>query len=214
MELSSYIDHTLLKPEAKPADIEKLCQEAVKHRFAAVCVNPLFVELSAGLLSGSNVGLATVVGFPLGANTTSIKTREAWEALKKGATEIDMVMAVGLFKAGNLVAVQRDIAEVVTASDGKIVKVILETCYLTPEDIAAACRLAVDAGASYVKTSTGFGSRGATVEDVKTMKAAVGDRCLIKASGGIKTREAALSMIEAGASRIGTSSGVEIVKGA
>ncbi|HPQ80386.1 MAG TPA: deoxyribose-phosphate aldolase [bacterium] len=214
MDISRYIDHTLLKADATSGQVEALCREALEHGFAAVCVNPVFVDLAAGLLRDSKVGVATVVGFPLGANTTSIKTREAWEALRQGAGEIDMVMSLGLFKAGNLVAVQRDISEVVTASEGKVVKVILETCYLSPDEIAAACKLAVDAGASYVKTSTGFGSRGATVEDVKAMKAAVGERCLIKASGGIKTREAALSMIEAGASRIGTSSGVAIVKGA
>ena len=213
MDLARAIDHTVLKPEATPADIEKLCREAMQHGFAAVCVNPVFVEQCAGLLKGSKVGLATVVGFPLGATTTSIKAREAWEAIRQGATEIDMVMAIGLFKGGNLVAVQRDIAEVVTASEGKIVKVILETSLLTPEEIATASRLAADAGAGYVKTSTGFGSRGASVEDVKTMKAAVGERCLIKASGGIRTREAAIAMIEAGASRIGTSAGVSIVKG-
>ena len=213
MDLARYIDHTLLKPEATPADVEKLCREAADHGFAAVCVNPVFVELSAGFLKGTNVGLATVVGFPLGATTTSIKTREAWEALKQGATEIDMVMSVGFFKGGNLVAVQRDIAEVVRVAEGKIVKVILETSLLTPDEIATASKLSADAGAAYVKTSTGFGSRGASVEDVRKMKEAVGERCLIKASGGIRTREAALAMVEAGASRIGTSAGVAIVKG-
>ena len=213
MDLARYIDHTLLKPEATPADVEKLCREAADHGFAAVCVNPVFVELSAGFLKGTNVGLATVVGFPLGATTTSIKTREAWEALKQGATEIDMVMSVGFFKGGNLVAVQRDIAEVVRVAEGKIVKVILETSLLTPDEIATASKLAADAGAAYVKTSTGFGSRGASVEDVRKMKEAVGERCLIKASGGIRTREVALAMVEAGASRIGTSAGVAIVTG-
>jgi deoxyribose-phosphate aldolase len=213
MDIASYIDHTALKPEITPGDVERLCREAIENRFAAVCVNPLYVTAAAGWLARSKVGLATVVGFPLGASTTSIKAREAWEALQQGATEIDMVMSVGLFKAGELKSVERDVAEVVRVADDKLVKVILETGLLTRDEIMQACRLCADAGAAYVKTSTGFGPRGASVDDVRAMKEAVGGRCKVKASGGIRTREQALAMIEAGALRIGTSAGVIIVKG-
>lgn len=211
MDLASYIDHTILKADATIKDVEKVCLEAKAHNFAAVCVNPCFVGYAAGLLTGSNVGLATVVGFPLGASTIAVKVRETEDAIKNGATEIDMVMAVGFFKSGNYKRVEEDIREVVRAAAGKPVKVIIETCYLTPDEITKAATICVDSGAAYVKTSTGFGSRGASVEDVKIIKAAVGTRCKIKASGGIKTREQALAMIEAGASRIGTSSGVAII---
>ena len=213
MDIASYIDHTALKPEVTPGDIERLCREAMENSFAAVCVNPLYVTAAAGWLKGSKVGLATVVGFPLGASTTSIKAREAWEAIQQGATEIDMVMSVGLFKAGDLKSVERDVAEVVRVADDKLVKVILETGLLSRDEIIMASSLSAAAGAAYVKTSTGFGPRGATVDDVQAMREAVGDRCKIKASGGIRTREQALAMIEAGASRIGTSAGVAIVTG-
>lgn len=211
MDLASYIDHTILKADATLKDIEKVCEEALAHNFAAVCVNPCFVGHAAGLLKGSNAGLATVVGFPLGASTIAIKVRETEDAIKNGATEIDMVMAVGFFKSGNYKRVEEEIREVVRMAAGKPVKVIIETCYLTPDEITKAATICADSGAAYVKTSTGFGSRGASVEDVKIIKAAVGTRCKIKASGGIKTKEQALAMIEAGASRIGTSSGVAIV---
>jgi deoxyribose-phosphate aldolase len=211
MELSKYIDHTVLKPEATVADIEKLCAEAAKYRFAAVCVNPTFVSRAAKLLSNSGVEVATVVGFPLGANTTAIKVRETEIAIGEGATEIDMVMAIGLFKSGDFAEVGRDIAEVVRVAKNRAVKVILETCFLSPTEIADASRIALEAKAAFVKTSTGFGSRGASVEDIKIMKSVVGNCCQIKASGGIRTKEAALAMIEAGATRIGTSSGIAIV---
>jgi len=211
MNLASYIDHTLLKADAALKDIDKLCSEAMEYHFAAVCMNPCFVSHATGILKNSGVGLATVVGFPLGASTIAIKVREAEDAIKNGATEIDMVMAIGLFKSGNFKRVEEDIREVVRISAGKPVKVIIETCYLTPEEITKASVICADAGAAYVKTSTGFGSRGASVDDVKLIKAAVGNRCKIKASGGIKTKEQALQMIEAGAVRIGTSSGVAIV---
>ncbi len=211
MNIASYIDHTILKPEATVKDVEKVCEEALARNFAAVCVNPCFVGHAAGLLKGSNVGLATVVGFPLGASTIAVKVREAEDAIKNGATEIDMVMAIGFFKSGNFKRVEEDIREVVRVAAGKPVKVIIETCFLSPDEITKASLICADAGAAYVKTSTGFGSRGATIEDVKIIKAAVGNRSRIKASGGIKTKEQALAMIEAGASRIGTSSGVAIV---
>jgi deoxyribose-phosphate aldolase len=211
MNLASYIDHTILKAETTSKDVERLCREAIENKFAAVCVNPCFVPIAAKILKGSGVGLATVIGFPLGASTTAVKMAEAMDAISNGATEIDMVMAIGLMKEGNFKAVSDDIRGVVSAAKGKTVKVIIETCYLTPEQITHASLIAADAGAHYVKTSTGFGTRGASVEDVKLIKKAVGDRVKIKASGGIKTKEQALAMIEAGASRIGTSSGVLIV---
>ena len=213
MELAKYIDHTLLKPQAAPLDIDRLCAEAAEYGFAAVCVNPVYVPLCARLLDGRGVAVATVVGFPLGANAAVTKAREASLAVEQGAGEIDMVMAVGLFKGGEQGAVSDDIAGVVEAAAGRPVKVILETSLLSEEEIARASRLAADAGAAFVKTSTGFGSRGASVEDVRIMKEAVGEGCLVKASGGIRTREDAIAMIEAGAARIGTSAGVAIVRG-
>jgi deoxyribose-phosphate aldolase len=213
MNLAPYIDHTVLKPEAGPRDIEKLCREAVDNKFAAVCINPVYVSKARRLVGDSGVGVATVVGFPLGANTTETKIFETKRAIDEGATEIDMVMAVGLFKAGELKAVSRDIEDVVKASGKVPVKVILETCLLDADGIAKASVLAADAGAAFVKTSTGFASGGATVEAVRIMKEAVGNRCKIKASGGIRTRDQVVAMIEAGALRIGTSSGVSIVAG-
>lgn len=213
MELAKYIDHTLLKPEARPEDIDKLCTEAAEHGFAAVCVNPVYVERAARLLQGKGVGVATVIGFPLGATTSGIKAREAKEAILQGATELDMVMVIGLFKGGDHKAVARDIKDVVRVAGKLPVKVILETCLLNPGEIKTASIIAADSGAAFVKTSTGFSSGGATVEAVRIMKEAVGARCAIKASGGIRQREQALLMIEAGASRIGTSAGVAIVTG-
>ncbi|MFA4974512.1 MAG: deoxyribose-phosphate aldolase [bacterium] len=213
MDIAKYIDHTLLKPEATPVEIEKLCKEAAKHGFKAVCVNPVHCAMAASLLKGVDVEVATVIGFPLGANTTVIKMTETKDALANGATEIDMVMAIGLFKGGCDALVGRDIEGVVQAAEGRPVKVILETCLLDKEEIARACLIALAAGAAFVKTSTGFGSRGASVEDVRIMKAAVDGRIGIKASGGIRTRAQAIEMIEAGATRIGTSAGVTIVEG-
>jgi deoxyribose-phosphate aldolase len=211
MNLASYIDHTILKADATQKDVERVCAEALEHSFAAVCVNPCYAAHAASLLKGGTVGLATVVGFPLGASTIAVKVRETEDAIRNGATEIDMVMAIGYFKGGNFKRVEEDIREVVRAASTKPVKVIIETCYLAPDEITRASLIAADSGAAFVKTSTGFGTRGAAVEDVKLIKAAVGNRCKIKASGGIKTKEQALAMIEAGASRIGTSSGVAIV---
>lgn len=213
MNIARYIDHTLLKPEATRVHIEQLCNEALEYHFAAVCVNPVYTKQVAQMLKGSGVATATVTGFPLGASTTATKVSEVTEAVANGATEIDMVMAIGLFKGKDYKATQSDITEVVRAAPKCIVKVILETCLLSPEEIRTACRIVANAGAHYVKTSTGFNSRGATLEDIKIMKEAVGDRVKVKASGGIRTREQALAMIEAGASRIGTSAGVTIVGG-
>ncbi len=213
MDLARYIDHTLLAADATPQAVARLCAEAREHRFAAVCVNPLYVPEAVAALAGSGVLTATVAGFPLGATTTATKVAEAREAIAAGAAEVDMVMAIGRFKAGDHKAVRREIAQVVAACGDRPVKVILETCLLTPEEVAAAARIAAEAGAAFVKTSTGFGSRGASIEDVRIMQQAVAGRCQIKASGGIRTREQALAMIEAGATRIGTSCGVAIVSG-
>jgi deoxyribose-phosphate aldolase len=212
MDIAGMIDHTLLKAEATPKDIDALCREARDYNFAAVCVNPSFVERSVGMLKGSGVRIATVVGFPLGATTLVEKAREAGDAVRHGAREIDMVMPVGLFLGGEHKAVARDIREVILAVGATPVKVILETCYLSPKQITEACLIACNEGAAFVKTSTGFGTRGATVEDVQVMKQSVGDRCGIKASGGIRNYRDTMAMIEAGATRIGTSSGVAIVE--
>jgi len=211
MNLAQYIDHTILRADATPKDIVKVCREAMENHFAAVCVNPCYVSQAASILKGSGVELATVIGFPLGASTIAVKVRETEDAIKNGATEIDMVMAIGFFKGGEFNHVEDEIREVVRVAGTNPVKVIIETCYLSPEEISRASTIAVNQGAAFVKTSTGFGSRGATVEDVKQIRAVVGNRCKIKASGGIKTAEQVLAMIEAGALRIGTSSGVEIV---
>lgn len=213
MNIAGMIDHTLLKPEATLADIDRLCREAAAHGFAAVCINPVYVKAAARALSDCDVMVATVVGFPLGANATGTKVAETARALADGASEIDMVMAIGPFKGGDIKAAGLDIASVVKEAEGRAVKVILETSLLTPDEIAAASRIAADNGAAFVKTSTGFGSRGASLEDMRIMKGAVEGRCRIKASGGIRTREQAIAMIEAGASRIGTSAGVAIVEG-
>ena len=212
MDIVRMIDHTLLKAQALPSDIDTLCREARDYNFAAVCVNPAYVERSVGALKGSEVKVATVVGFPLGATTTVEEAREAGDAVHQGAGEIDMVMPVGLFLGDDHKAVARDIREVILAVGATPVKVILETCYLSPKQVAEASVIARDEGAAFVKTSTGFGTRGASVEDVQIMKEAVGDRCQIKASGGIRSLQDALVMIEAGATRIGTSAGVAIAE--
>lgn len=215
-ELARTIDHTLLKPTATAADIRTLCEEALTHGFAAVCVNPIWIPLVAKLLEGSEVAACSVTGFPLGANLTEVKTVEAIRALDDGAREIDMVIAVGALKERRDDDVREDIAAVVRACQAGEAqcKVILETCYLTDEEKARACRLATEAEANFVKTSTGFGSGGATLEDVRLMAAEVREAGLgVKASGGIRTREDALAMLEAGATRIGTSSGIAIVGG-
>tara|TARA_Y100001933_G_scaffold44483_1_gene42068 strand:+ start:53460 stop:54104 length:645 start_codon:yes stop_codon:yes gene_type:complete len=212
IHLADYIDHTLLKPDATVADIKKVCDEAIVHGFKAVCVNGCHVALAKERLSGHGVLLATVIGFPLGAMSTKAKAMEAEDAVKNGADEIDMVLNIGWLKSGMDDAVKEDIGLVKTAIGKATLKVILETCFLTDEEKKRACRLAVEAGAEFVKTSTGFGSGGATFEDVQLMKAAVGERAKIKASGGIRDRQTALKYIELGAARIGTSSGPYLVK--
>ena len=213
MSLSKYIDHTLLKSEAIQSSIIKLCAEAKEYNFAAVCVNPVFVPVSKDCLKGSDVKVATVIGFPLGANTSYTKVKEAEKALSDGADELDMVMSVGLFKAGDIECVESDMKAVINLAVNHPVKVIIETCFLTAEEITMASKLAAGCGAAYVKTSTGFGPRGASLEDIKLIFNAIGKDCKIKASGGIKDAKFAKELIDAGASRIGTSSGVRIVKG-
>lgn len=209
--INLYIDHTLLKPEATSKDIEKLCEEAKKYQFASVCINPHFVPLAAKLLEGTGVKVCTVIGFPLGANTTAIKREETKDAIRNGASEIDMVINVGALKEKNDVAVHHDIEQVVQAAEGRTVKVIIETCLLMEEEKRRASQISKNAGAHFVKTSTGFSTGGATVEDVALMKEVVGNIVEVKASGGVRDKETALKMIEAGATRIGTSNGVKIV---
>ena len=208
--LASYIDHTLLKTDATEAQITRLCAEAREHRFASVCVNPRWVALCAQLLAGSGVRVCTVIGFPLGASSSAIKAAEARQAVADGADELDMVISVGDLKAGNNEFVRADIRGVVKAAEGRTVKVIIEACLLTDEEKSLACKLAMAAGADFVKTSTGFSTGGATVADVRLMRAAVGPNFGVKAAGGIRTRKDALAMIEAGANRIGASAGIAI----
>ena len=214
MDISKAIDHTLLKPDAGKAGIRKLCNEAVQYGFKAVCVNPSHVVLCKELLKGTDVKIATVVGFPLGANTTETKVFETKDSVLKGADEIDMVINIGALKEGDYKLVEDDIKAVVDACRGQaIVKVIIETCLLTDYEKRKACELSKSAGAHFVKTSTGFSTGGATVEDVALMKSVVGDNLEVKASGGVRDRETAIKMIEAGATRIGTSSGIKIIEG-
>ncbi|XKH51027.1 deoxyribose-phosphate aldolase [Chryseomicrobium palamuruense] len=211
---ASYIDHTLLKQDATKSQIEVLCQEAAKYEFASVCVNPTWVAFAAELLTDSPVKVCTVIGFPLGASTTDVKAFETKDAIAKGATEIDMVLNVGALKSGLTEEVQKDIEAVVEAAKGKaIVKVILETCLLTKDEIVLASQLSKNAGADFVKTSTGFSTGGATAEDVALMKKTVGDDLEVKASGGVRSIEDFNAMVEAGATRIGASSGVLIMEG-
>ena len=212
-ELAHYIDHTLLKPEASRAQVETLCAEAAEHSFATVCVNGSRVELAHSLLEGCDVQVATVVGFPLGAADADAKRYETEAAVDAGAGEIDMVMNVGRFLDGEHDYIVREIRDVVEAADDRVVKVILETCLLTEDQIEQASKLVVQAQAHFVKTSTGFGSAGATVEHVKLMRETVGQFAGVKAAGGIRDAATARAMIEAGATRLGTSAGVAIVSG-
>ena len=213
MKLNKLIDHTLLKPEATKAQIEKLCGEAKEYDFKSVCVNPYYVKYAKELLKGSDVLVCTVIGFPLGQNTTEVKVAETKDAIKNGADEIDMVINIGALKSKDEDYVLNEIKEIRSACKGKTLKVIIETCLLTDEEKITACKLSKEAGADFVKTSTGFSTHGATVEDVKLMRETVGEDMGVKASGGIRDRETALKMVEAGATRLGVSAGVEIVKG-
>lgn len=214
--LAGLIDHTLLKPDATEDQIAQLCYEAKKYKFASVCVNPTHVQLCAELLKGTDVKVCTVIGFPLGASSPEVKAFEAKTALKDGATEIDMVMNIGALKAGDLTLVARDIHEVVEVGHraGAVVKVIIETALLNEEEKITACLLAKEAGADFVKTSTGFSGGGATVDDINLMRRVVGPEMGVKASGGVRNFEDARNMVQAGATRIGASAGVKIVKGA
>jgi len=216
MKLAKMIDLTLLKPTATKSDIEQLCKNAVHYGFICVVVNPCYVSLAYNLLRESEVKVCTVIGFPLGANLTEVKAYEAKRAVELGASEIDMVMNIGAFKSGDYDLVRNDIFEVVRSvkeiRDDVIVKVIIETCYLTDEEKIQACSIIREAGADFVKTSTGFGPVGATLHDVKLLRNAVGSSLGVKAAGGIRDLKTALAMIEAGANRIGASAGVKIVE--
>lgn len=211
--ISKKIDHTLLRPEASIAQIQLLTTEAREHQFFSVCVNPSYVATCAELLKGSGVQVCTVIGFPLGANSSATKAFETIQAIKDGADEIDMVINIGALKSQNFSLVESDIRDVVVAAKEKIVKVIIETSLLTEQEKITVCQLAEKAGAHFVKTSTGFSGGGATIEDVKLMKETVSVNMGIKASGGIKDLDGAKKMIAAGATRLGTSAGVSIVRG-
>ena len=212
--IAAMIDHTLLKPEATPAQIEKLCAEAAEYHFASVCVNPVYIPLAARLLKGTGVKVCCVVGFPLGAIAPEQKAAEAASCAAMGAEELDMVIHVGAAKVGDWALVQRDIEGVVKAAAGHTVKVIIETCLLTDEEKVKACEAAKAAGAHFVKTSTGFSTGGATTHNIALMRKTVGPEMGVKASGGIRDYETAMAMIEAGANRIGASAGIAIVAAA
>ena len=213
MNLAKVIDHTLLKPTATRADIEKLCREALEHGFFSVCINPCWVSTAHELLKGSDVKTCTVIGFPLGANTTEAKVFEAQNALNNGADELDMVINIGALKGKDYQTVLQDIRQIRALGDGFTLKVIIETSELTDEEKVKACQLAAEAGADFVKTSTGFSSGGATVHDVALMKKSIPAGMQVKASGGVRSRADFDAMVAAGATRIGASSGVKIIEG-
>jgi deoxyribose-phosphate aldolase len=212
-DLARFIDHTVLRPDARAAEVARYCAEAITHGFRAVCVNPCFVPLVSGALAGSGVTTCSVVGFPFGATSTSVKVAETEFAIGAGAREIDMVITIGALKDGEVDRVRDDIAAVKRACADALLKVIIEACLLTEAEKVAACRLSREAGADFVKTSTGFSSGGATVEDVALMRRTVGEGMGVKASGGIRTFEDAAAMINAGATRIGASASIAIVTG-
>jgi len=213
MNYAKYIDHTLLKPEATRTQIDKIIEEAKDFNFKSICINPTHIKYAAQQLKDSEVLVCTVIGFPLGASTTETKMFEVEDAVKNGASELDMVINVGALKDGRYEDVQKDIEGVVGAANGKTVKVIIETCLLTDEEKVKACELSKAAGADFVKTSTGFAGGGATPEDVKLMKETVGDALEVKASGGVRNLEDFNQILEAGATRIGASAGVQIIQG-
>lgn len=210
--LNRYIDHTLLRPDATETEVLRLCREGLQYQFASVCIHPFWTPVAYELLKGTNVALCSVVGFPLGANSSKCKQNEAAELVEKGIREIDMVLNIGALKSQQYDIVLKDIEGVVKAAPGALIKVILETCLLTDEEKKIASLIIVDAGAHYVKTSTGFSTAGATTEDVALIRSIVGPRFGVKASGGIKNRPTALAMINAGACRLGTSSGIPLMK--
>jgi deoxyribose-phosphate aldolase len=210
--LPALIDHTVLRPEATRADVLRLCQEAKQHGFLVIFIPPCYAKEAVEAVTGSPIRVGIPVGFPLGGHTTSTKVAEALEGVRQGATVLDMVINISRLKSGDLDAVRQDIAEVVKATPRAEHKVILETCYLTEQEKMTACRLVVEAGADYAKTSTGFGAGGATVADIKLMKAAVAGQAKVKASGGIRDWKTAVALLEAGADRIGTSASLKIVE--
>lgn len=213
-QIAKMIDHTLLKPEATKEQITNLCEEAAEHGFMSVCVNPYWVKLSSELLQTTDVKVCTVIGFPLGASATETKAFETKQAIEDGATEVDMVINIGALKSGDFDTVRQDIQAVTAAAKGKaLTKVIIETSLITEEEKVKACELAVEAGADYVKTSTGFSGGGATPEDIALMRKTVGPDLGVKASGGVRSAEDAQAMIDAGATRLGASAGIKIIQG-
>ena len=212
-EIAKFIDHTALTAEKTEKDILQLCDEAIENGFWSVCINSGYIPLAKEKLAGTNVKICTVVGFPLGANLSSVKAFEAQEAIKAGASEVDMVINVGLIKSAEWAKVRSDIAEVLSACQGALLKVILETCLLSKEEIVKACEICRELNVGFVKTSTGFNKGGATVEDIALMRKTVGEKIGVKASGGVRDTETAIAMIKAGASRIGASAGIAIIKG-
>lgn len=214
MNIAKFIDHTILKPDSNEEQVKRICAEAKEYGFASVCVNTSYTKLVSKALQGTDVKTCVVVGFPLGATTKEVKAFETKQAIQDGADEVDMVINVGYLKSGKEQEVKEDIKAVVDAADGKAaVKVILETCLLTDEEIVTVCKMAKEVGADFVKTSTGFSTGGATVEDIRLMRDTVGADMGVKASGGVRTKEDAEAMIEAGASRIGASASIAIVEG-
>ena len=212
MNYNKMIDHTVLKADTPLETVKRICDEAMEDGFASVCINPCHVAYCADYLKDSNVNVCTVIGFPLGANTSAVKAFETKDAIANGADEIDMVMNIGALKDKNYDLVRDDVKAVVEAANGTLVKVILETCLLTEDEIKKACELCVEAKADYVKTSTGFSTRGATIEDVRIMKEAVHGKAKVKAAGGVRTPEDMVKIVAAGADRIGTSAGCSLVK--
>ena len=212
MNYNKMIDHTVLKADTPLETVKRICDEAMEYGFASVCINPCHVAYCADYLKDSDVDVCTVIGFPLGANTSAVKAFETKDAIANGADEIDMVMNIGALKDKNYDLVRDDVKAVVEAANGTLVKVILETCLLTEDEIKKACELCVEAKADYVKTSTGFSTRGATIEDVRIMKEAVHGKAKVKAAGGVRTPEDMVKIVAAGADRIGTSAGCSLVK--
>ena len=212
MNYNKMIDHTVLKADTPLETVKRICDEAMEYGFASVCINPCHVAYCADYLKDSDVNVCTVIGFPLGANTSAVKAFETKDAIANGVDEIDMVMNIGALKDKNYDLVRDDVKAVVEAANGTLVKVILETCLLTEDEIKKACELCVEAKADYVKTSTGFSTRGATIEDVQIMKAAVQGKAKVKAAGGVRTPEDMVKIVAAGADRIGTSAGCSLVK--
>ncbi len=211
-DIAELIDHTLLRPDASYLDIKRLCEEALQFGFYSVCINPCFIKIAKELLKDSNVRVATVIGFPLGMTLTEVKVYEAMNASLLGADEIDIVINIGALKSGDWETVRKDISDVIMATKGLIHKTIIETCYLDDNEKRRAVEIALEAGSEFIKTSTGFGPLGARVRDIRLIKSIVGDAAGIKAAGGIRTLKQVLSMLKAGATRIGTSAGVRIVR--